>query len=430
MNFFARSRYDYAFSTDHIEERSTFENPNVPLSSPQMIEYLGIEKTQAGVHVDEYVGVNYSAVFSCVLVVSDTLATLPLQVFRRTKAGRELAPEHPVYELLHLQPNPENSSVELVSTLQANALLWGNGFGRLGFNRGGRINSLWPLLSARMKKRRRNGLVVYDYTLEDGSIETLPADEVLHVPALTYNGWLGISPIRALANTIGLGVAAESYGSRFFSNDARPGVVLEMPGVLTQQRRNELLSDVQGKYAGLGNKHKMMILETGAKLHEVGIPPEDAQFIETRKLQRSEICGGYRVPPHMIGDMDKATFSNIEHQDIAFAKHCIRPWARRWEQELTRKIFRGTDYYAEFNLDGLMRGDFKSRMEGFQIGVNGGWLEPNEVRAFENLPPRDGLSRTIMPINMAPVGKDGLPILPNQQGAANDEKPGTQTPNA
>lgn len=345
--------------------------------------------SNAGVNVNEYNAMQVSAVYACVRVLSETIASLPLPLYRRLERGKEKATYHPLYFLLHDMPNPDMTSFTFRETLMSHLLLWGNAYAQVIRNGKGNISELWPLLPDRMSVERDliSGQLVYKYS-KDGQQILLKQEEVLHIPGLGFDGIKGYSPIHMAREAIGLALATEEFGSRFFANGARPGGVLEHPGVVKDPEK--LRKSWEEVYKGVKNSHKIAVLEEGMKYHEIGIPPEDAQFLETRKFQLNEICRIFRVPPHLVGDLERATFSNIEHQSIEFVVHTVRPWLVRWEQAITKCLLREGErkiYFPKFTVDGLLRGDFKARMEGYAIGRQNGWLSANDIRELEDMNP-------------------------------------------
>jgi HK97 family phage portal protein len=267
--------------------------------------------------------------------------------------------------------------------------------------------------------RDESGALTYDYTTRDGGVVRLRSEDVLHIPGLGFDGIMGYSPIALERNAIGLGLAAEEYGSRFFSNGATPSGVLTHPN--TVKNPTALRESWNAAYGGSGNSGKVAILEEGMKFEKVSIPNNEAQFLESRKFQVAEICRIYRVPPHLVGDLEHATFSNIEHQSISFAMHTIRPWLVRIEQAMNRALFMEREksaFYVRINIDGLMRGSYKERMEGYAIGRQNGWLSADDIRELENMNPLpDGAGGDAYMVNgnMVPItsvqttnGRDAL----------------------
>jgi len=379
-----------------------------PLSSSKLVSLFSLP-SKSGVAVDESNALTYTAVFACVRVISETIASLPLFLYRRKEKGKEKARENPLFNILHLQPNPEMTSFQFRETLQAHLLLWGNAYAEIEWDASGNVRGLWPIPPNRVKpKRDENKQLVYDISLPSGRSVTLSFVQVLHIRGLSPNGLVGYSPIALAREAIGLGLAAEEYAARFYSNDASPGGVLEHPGKLSDTAYKRLKKYWEKKYKGLSNAHRVAILEEGMKWHSITIPAKDAQFIENRKFQKREIASIFRVPPHLIGDLERATFSNIEQQGIEFVVHCIRPWAVRWEQELMVNLLLPSErdkYVIEFLLTGLMRGDIESRYKAYAIGRQWGWLSADDVRELENMNPipNGRGDNYLIPLNMMPA---------------------------
>ena len=342
----------------------------------------------AGKHVNPRSAMQTTTVYACVRVIAETIASLPLHVYEQKECGREKAYNHPLYRILHDEPNGEMTSFTWRETLMAHLLLWGNGYSQIIRDGRGRVVALYPLLPERMLvDRDSRGRLVYAYN-KDGADVPLRPEDVLHIPGLGFDGVMGYSPIALERNAIGLGIAAEEYGSRFFANGATPSGVLTHPGAVKDTTR--LRESWNAAYGGSGNSGKVAILEEGMKFEKVSIPNNEAQFLESRKFQVNEICRIYRVPPHMVGDLEHATFSNIEHESINFGVYTIRPWLIRLEQAMNKALFSESDkgaFFVSFNLDGLLRGDYKSRMEGYAIGRQNGWLSANDIRDLESMNP-------------------------------------------
>ena len=362
----------------------------------------------AGVNVTEKTALHSTAVFSCVRVLAETIASLPLPVYRRLEPrGKQRAPEHTLYRILHDQPNPYMTSFVFRETLMGHLGTWGNAYAEIDWTAGGQVKSLWPLRPDRMKEIKYNeaGNLVYVYRLPDGTDKPFQSYQILHIPGLGFDGFIGYSPIAMARDAVGLSLATEEYGARFFKNGAKPGGVLEHPGKL--KNPESLRKSWNEMHQGLSNQHRIAILEEGMKYTQIGIPPNDAQFLETRKFQKSEIASIYRVPPHMIADLERATFSNIEHQSIDFVVHTIRPWLVRWEQAIKQKLFmslEGSQYFAEFLVDGLLRGDTQSRYAAYSVGRQWGWLSANDVLEMENKNPIGEQGDIyLVPMNMVPA---------------------------
>lgn len=386
------------------EERSTLANPDAVL-----LEALsGGHTTAAGITVTPESAMRLSTVSACVRLISESIASLPLHVYQRTgPATRRKVTDSPVYRLLHDEPNAIMTAFVFRETLAAHVLVWGNAYALILRNRSGQPTELLPVHpnTVRVMKSPASGELVYELTMDGKTFRVNQAD-ILHIPGLAFDGISGMSPIKYAAQSIGLAIAAERYGAAFFGNGSIPAGVLEIAGALPADKQRELAAAWSAAYGGAGNGGKTAVLVNGAKFSRVSISPNEAQFLETRKLQVSEIARWYRVPPHMIGDLERATFSNIEHQALEFVTHTLRPWLVRFEQEINRKLFpsstdgRPNDTYAEFNVDGLLRGDIKARGDYYVRGRQWGWLSANDIRAKENMEPIDGGDKYLAPLNM------------------------------
>lgn len=384
-------------------ELRNVENPQYPLNYANVATLLGDVSTAAGVRVTPESASQLVTVYACVSIIASTLATLPLVVYeRKAGAGRRRAEEHPLYPMLHETPNPRLSAVAFFEMLQAQLLLWGNAYAYIDHGPPFLDATLWPLISRHVTPRMNGQSLVYDVQTADGRV-TLTDDQVLHVPGLSFDGLSGNSPITQARQSLGLAVAAEEFGARLFSNGIQLGGVLEAPGPLTDKAYLRLQAAMESR-RGLSQAHREMILEEGLKWHQAAINPEDAQFLETRKFQRTEIAALFRVPPHMVGDLERASFSNIEQQSLDFEKHTMRTWIVRWEQEINRKLFPERDFFAKFSVDGLLRGDIKTRYDAYAVGRTNGWLSANDVRLLEDMNPIDGGDKYLVPLNMAPAG--------------------------
>jgi HK97 family phage portal protein len=381
--------------------------------------------TPSGKTVNERTAMATSAVYACVRVLSETIASLPLHVYRRVGQGKEKALEHGLYYLLHDEPNPEMTSFVFRETLMGHLLLWGNAYVQIIRNGRGQVLALYPLLPDRMEVGRSEQGELYYCYLKDGREHLLRQDEVLHVPGLSFDGLVGYSPIAMAKNAIGMALATEEYGSRLFANDARPSVVLEHPGILKDPAK--IRESWNKIYRGSENAHKVAVLEEGMQVKTLSMPPEQAQFLETRKFQIEEICRIFRVPPHLVANLERATFSNIEHQSISFVVHTIRPWLVRLEQAFNKSLFNGREkgqLFASFVVDGLLRGDYESRMKGYAIGIQNGFLSPNDVRSLENMnpiPEDEGGSTYMVNGNMLKL-KDVGAYIKKAPGGEEDKK--------
>ena len=375
----------------------------------------------SGKSVNARSAIQVSAVYACVRVIAETVASLPLAVYEQDEAGSHKALDHPLYRILHDEPNPEMTSFVWREAMLTHLLLWGNAYSQILRSGRGNIIGLYPLLPERMEVDRGDkGGLTYTYTTTNGQTVRLRPEDVLHIPALGFDGVMGHSPIAVERNAVGLAIAAEEFGSKFFGNGATPSGILTHPN--TVKNPKALRESWMEAYGGSSNANRVAILEEGMTFTRISMPNNEAQFLETRKFQVSEICRIYRVPPHMIGDLEHATFSNIEHQSIDFAVHCIRPWLVRIEQALNRSLFTGREkgrYYCQFNLDGLMRGSYKERMEGYAIARQNGWMSANDIRVLENMnpiPAKEGGDAYQVNGNMIPISRAAHPGAPEKEG--------------
>lgn len=351
--------------------------------------------TAAGKTVNERSAMQLTAVYACVRILAEGIAGLPLHLYKCGKDGsREKAVEHPLYFLLHDEPNPEMTSLVFRETLMTHLLLYGNCYCQIIRDGRGQVTALYPLMPNQMSvDRDEKGQLYYTYlrsgeeadTMKKGTVYLLPED-VLHIPALGFDGLVGYSPIAMAKNSIGMGLACEEYGAKFFANGAAPSGVLEHSGTIKDITR--LRESWNAIYGGSKNAGKVAILEEGMHYSPISISPNEAQFLETRKFQVDEIARIFHVPPHMIGDLERSTFSNIEQQSLEFVKYTLNPWVCRWEQALTRSLLspkEKREYSIKFNVDGLLRGDYQSRMNGYAVGRQNGWMSANDIRELENL---------------------------------------------
>ena len=404
--------------------RNLFRSRDKPeLTSPGRRSFSFIfGGSTSGKQVNEKTAMQLSAVYACVRVIAETVASLPLHLYRHIDDGKRRATKHPLYPLLHDAPNPEMTSFIFRETTMTHLLLWGNSFSQILRNGRGEVLGLYPLLPDKMQvTRNEDGELIYLYQNNLNRM-AFHRDEILHIPGLGFDGLVGYSPIAMAKNSIGLALATEEFGSSFFSNGAAPGGVLEHPGTLKDP--SKVRESWNKLFQGSGNSNKVAVLEEGMTYKPIGIPPNEAQFLETRKYQTEEICRIYRVPPHLIADLDKATFSNIEHQSISFVVHTIRPWLVRLEQAMNKALLtldEKQDYFIEFNVDGLLRGDYESRMNGYATARQNGWMSANDIRRLENMnliPTEEGGDLYLINGNMTKLKDAGIFA---RTGGVNDE---------
>ncbi len=377
-----------------------------------MRRFFGGIESKAGVRVDEETALKYSAVYGCVRIISETIASLPLNVYTRLDKGKKKNTNHKLYRILHTQPNEEMSSFLWREMALAQILLWGNHYSQIirdGYNR---VLELWALLPERMKVERRQSdkKRIYRYQPERGSQIIFDENDILHIPGLSFNGLVGKTPLTWYREQIGLGLAMEEYSSRFFSEGLHAGGVFTTPKALKQATYDRLKEELKKSYAGLKKAHGTMLLEEDLKFDKMSINPNDAQLLESKKFQLEEIARIFRVPLHLLQNLDRGTFSNIEHQSISFVIHTIRPWLVRIEQSMNIKLFAEYEQdknFAEFVVDGLLRGDTTARFEAYTKGIQNAIYSPNDVLELENRNPYEGGDKHFIQLNMQPVEQIG-----------------------
>ena len=352
-------------------------------------------RADSGERVDEKSAMQIATVYACVRLLAETVAGLPLHLYRTKDGGsaKERAMDHTLYKLLYRQPNPEMTSFSFREVMMTHLLLWGNCYAQIIRDGKNGVLGLYPLLPENMEiDRDDKGQIFYIYHAytdekpgENNKDIYFRRDEIFHVPGLGFNGLVGFSPIAMMKNALGTTLAVEKYGSSFFKNGAQPSGVLEHPGVLKDP--SKIRENWSAVYGGANNAHKVAVLEEGMQYKAISLPPEDSQFLSTRQFGVNEICRIFRVPPHMVQDLEHATFSNIEHQSIDFVVHTLTPWLVRFEQAIVKDLLmeeEQDEYFPKFNVDGLLRGDYQSRMQGYATGISNGFLSPNDIHRLEN----------------------------------------------
>jgi HK97 family phage portal protein len=404
---------------------------------------LGGSPTVSGSRINERTALQVSAVYACVRVIAESIGSLPLHVYKRLDPrGREKATKTREYALLHNAPNERMTSCIFREVMTAHVLLFGNAYALIEFDQSGKTRAIWPLMPSlvvpNLLPDRRLEYIVRD-TITNTE-KSYPADEIIHIPGLSFDGVSGVSPILYHREGIGLAAALEMFGAEYFGHGTAPSGILSVPSSLNEEQRARLRASWRFSHGIPGTRHGVAILEQGMEFKPIQIQSDHAQFIESRKFQINEICRIFRVPPHLIGDLDRATFTNIEQQSLEFVEYTLRPWLVRWEQELNRKLFPGPskftadEFFVEHNIDGLLRGDFASRMTGYASGRQWGYFSVNDIREKENmnpLPDDDG-DQYLVPTNMTtpellanppepkpapiPAPPEALPLEPKPNG--------------
>jgi HK97 family phage portal protein len=376
----------------------------------------------SGIVVNPQTAMQSAAVYACIQVLSQSVSMLPLNLYQKgVNNERKIATDHPLYPILHDQPNDWQTIVEFLEMMIVSLALRGNAYAYINRTQRGRVAELLPLHPDMVRVSMEAGFQLrYQVTMPDGTFQNLEPGQLLHIRGMTLNGWVGISPIAYARESIGLALATEKFGSQLFRNGAKMGGVLEHPGQLGQEAYQRLKDTFDEAHSG-ENAHKTAILEEGMKWSKVSMTADDSQFLETRKYQRSEIASIFRVPPHLIGDLEKATFSNIEQMSLEFVTFTLMPWLTRIEKAIKRDLLTANErleYSVKFNVSSLLRGDAKARSDYYHNGILDGWLTRNEARLFESdigniLNPLDGLDTPLMPLNMTDGSDDPDALLDN-----------------
>lgn len=363
----------------------------------------------SGVRVNGDSALRMTAVFACVRVLAETFASLPFGLWKeKAGGGYTKVTDHWLVDLFCRRPNEWQTPFEWREMIQGHLCLRGNAYNRLITNSRGEITAMIPLHPDRVRLEVSNEDRRYKFQRQDGSWEIILPRDLWHIRGLSSDGYMGLSPIEVASEAIGLGLAAQEYGARYFANNGAPsGGWIEHPTSFKDQASREVFkSSWQAATTG-DNRHKVSVLEFGMKYHELGLKNNEAQFLESRNFQVLDIARVFRVPPHKIGELSRATFSNIEHQSLEFVQDTMAPWAERWEAAIESDLLldgdRGLD--VEFDFVNLLRGDSTARANFYGSGITNGWMTRNEARISERLNPVEGLDAPLMPLNMTPVGE-------------------------
>lgn len=388
------------------------------LRDPALIDLLGGKTTESGVRVDEAAALTCATVWAAVRVISEGAASLPLITYRRDGSTRLRAVEHPLYSLLHDEPCPGIGSLVWREALFAHALTYGNGYAEIERRAADNMPvALWILSPERVQPYRDSDTrVYYRVTQPNGGHTVLAGENVIHLRGLGGDGVMGYSVIKTARESLGLTLAAQQFGAKLFGTGARPSGVLEHPGRLSDDARQRLRSDYERLHSGLDNAHRIAILEEGMKWQALGVPPDDAQFLQTRQFQVAEVARWFNVPSSKLRDNTGQTYSSIEAENQAFYTETLRPWLIRFEQELAIKLLNPVErrsHYFEHLIEGLLRADVKTRFEVYALAKNWGIYSTNEIRERENLPPIEGGDQFLQPLNMQPLDAPAGPSAPS-----------------
>ncbi len=385
------------------------------------------QRSAAGVAVTPDTALAVATVQACVTLIARSLASVPLVLYRKTaNGGRVEAVEHPLYPLLHDLANPVQTAFDVRQTLFAGVLLYGNSYAEIEWDTDGYPLALWPLAPDRVNVFELPGRqLAYTYQELNGKTRPIPAWQMHHLRGLATWGWVGLSPLRA-ANAIGLAMATEEFGSRFFAEGAHPSIVLTHPAKLTPEAMKNLRASFEQQWSGLNNAHRIAVVGEGVKPEPMRIPPNESQMLETRAFQVEEICRIFNVAPGLVGAANTQTYASAEQDLIRFRELCLGPWAEAEEKAIHRDLLTAderTTYFAQHKLSKLQATDLKTRYESHQIAVLSGLETPNERRALEDLNPIEGGDKLWMPLNMAPavaVAKNALQPESQPDAPAND----------
>ena len=390
--------------------RSYWVGP-ISSDSPELARYFGARPVSSGVAVNESTALCYSAVWAAVTLISSQVGNLPCILYKKDGRNKDRYESHPLYRLVHDRPNPEMSAFTMRETMQAHLLTWGNAYAEIERNGSGRPVALWPITPDRVAPYRRteDSILQYRVTQLGGGQIILSAADMVHIPGLGYDGVCGYSVIAKARESLGLGIATERFGGTFFGNGSTFGGVISYPGPKpTELAEKNYREAIETKHMGVDKAHKFLALYNGASYSRLGIPPNDAQFLETRTFQIDEVARWFNLPPHKLKELMRSTNNNIEHQNLEYYIDCLAPWLERWEQELNEKLISPLERNTqeiEFIADGLLRGDVSARGEFHSKQFNTASITPNEIRALENRNPLEGGDRAFVPLNMIPLDR-------------------------
>lgn len=397
------------------------------LASDSVLSALLSRKVSvSGITVTEQTALQTAAVYQCAAILANNVGTLPLPVYERLEKGKRRATEHPLYRVLNRRANPWMTAATARMALMLHLAIWNEAFAHIEWGRDGTVKALWPLLPNRTRTVAVGGQLLYDTTLPDGTVRRLRQSEVLHITGLTLNGVDGLRVVHQARETLGLLMAAEGYAARFFGSGANPGGVVTTDMPLTTEQKRQLAEDIAAQVKGLSKAHEILVLSNGAKFTPIGLSPANSQLVEVREFQIREVARFFNMPPHKLGLVEKgASYASIEQQQIAFLTETLRPWLVLIEQAINATMFDDSEaerFFVEHNVEGLLRGDTKSRYEAYHLALTDGWMSRDEVREKENLNPiPDGAGEVfLVPLNMAPVTEPATEQEPGEPATRAD----------
>lgn len=357
--------------------------------SPELKDALGRILSKVGIHINARNALQVTAVFACVRLLSESIASLPLCLYRKTPKGKEKATDLPLYEVLHDVPNPEADSFQFWQAFVANMLIYGRGYAEVVRNNAGQVVQMWNITTPYVRVQRNKETSELEYVVTPSGTEQyiLRKDQVFRVDFFSLDALNTFHPLELAQNAIGLGIASEEYASDYFKNGANVSGVIEYPGVMEDNEAERFKKDIREAYTGLSNTARLMFLEQGSKFQKISNTPEESQMLETRKFQVEESARFYNVPLHMIGDLDHATFSNIEQMSLNYVIYSLRPYLVRIERAIAAQLLTQLDrmtLYSKFSVDALLRGDYLSRMQGYAQARQNGWMSANDIRDLDD----------------------------------------------
>lgn len=384
----------------------------------------------SGENVTESTALTYSAFWCAVILMSGTISTLPLHLLRKEGNKTQQAREIKLYKILHDRFNPYMTAQQGREIMMAHLLVRGNCYAEKVFNKYGDIIELWPIPSNRVRPYLNDdGIPQYEITIENKKYD-FSREKILHIPGLCFDGIQGLSIIAVARKSLGLSMAMETFGSLYFGQGTHPGIVVKHPYKLSPEGYSNLKKSLTDIYSGLGQTHRLMLLEDGMDIEKIGIPPEDSQFLQSRQFQISEVARWFNLPPHKLKDLSRSSFNNIESEQISFVTDSILPWLIKKEQNynlqlLTEDQFYKQNLYTRHNVDGLLRGNSKDRAEYYRIMFNIGAMSPNDIRSKEDMDPKEGGDETYIPVNMIPLSKalEYFDTQKSKKTAIPEEKP-------
>ncbi len=399
--------------------RQSLENPSTPLSAI----FEDGNKTSAGIRVSEEKALAVGAVYACVKVISETMGQMDYEVVEKVGKTTRANTSHPNYWLLHAEPSPNYNRFEYIQGMTSFALLWGNAYAEIIRDRFATAKELKILPAWQVTpKLTERGKLYYEHRSSEGETRVILAEDIIHIKNVSTNGLLGMSPIEVQRENLGTALAKIGHEGAFYSNGAKASGILMTPGTMGPTESKNVRESFDKANEGTKNRFKTIVLEEGVKYQQLTIPQNDAQFLESKKFDQTEIAGWYRVPPHMIGNLNEANYANVDAMDRAFAKTCIVPWTIRFQQEHDRKLFfmgERKKFASQFNLDDLIKGDIKTRFEVYGTAIQSGILRPSEPREQEGWPMDDTeeinqffMNGTMMPvrtINAKPTDGNNQP---------------------